>query len=82
VVPLPLVDGEVDLRVLVDTCSVETFAAGGRVVLTNQVFPRSSSRGVALRTLGSPAEIVSLTLRDLTVGDEPDSWQRIPRSVE
>jgi fructan beta-fructosidase len=52
--------------VIVDTCSVEVFSAGGRVVLTNQVFPRATSRGLAITTTGASADIVSLTLRDLT----------------
>jgi fructan beta-fructosidase len=66
VVPLELTDGLVELRVIVDTCSVEVFSAGGRVVLTNQVFPRATSRGLAMTTTGASADIVSLTLRDLT----------------
>ena len=59
-VPLDLPDGALDLRVVVDTCSVEVFAADGRVVLTNQVFPapgstglRSSPRGRLCRCGGS-----------------------------
>jgi sucrose-6-phosphate hydrolase SacC (GH32 family) len=67
VVPLPPADDEIELRVLVDTCSVEVFAADGRAVLTNQVFPRPSSRGLAIVSREGPVEVVSLTLRDLAV---------------
>lgn len=37
-VPLPLAEGTLDLRIVVDTCSVELFADEGCVVVTNQVF--------------------------------------------
>jgi fructan beta-fructosidase len=38
-VAVPLVDGRVALTVWLDTCSVEVFADGGRVVLSYLVFP-------------------------------------------
>ena len=38
-VAVPLLDGEVALTVWLDSCSVEVFADGGRVVLTYLVFP-------------------------------------------
>ncbi len=45
------------LHVLVDTTSVEVFADGGRVVLTDQIFPRPSSRGVGLFATGGAARL-------------------------
>ncbi|HET7734672.1 MAG TPA: GH32 C-terminal domain-containing protein, partial [Nocardioidaceae bacterium] len=67
VVVLPDVDPDdvVEVRVLVDTCSVEVFAAGGTVVLTNLVFPGPDARGVAV-TSGDATVDVEVTLRDLT----------------
>ena len=54
----------VELRVVVDTCSVEVFAGGGTVVLTNQVFPPPAARGFRLT---APAGVdAQVTLRDLT----------------
>jgi sucrose-6-phosphate hydrolase SacC (GH32 family) len=66
VVPVPLHDGEVELHVLVDTCSVEVFTAGGRVVLTDQVFPAPEARGVAVTAQDGPVHVAELSLRDLT----------------
>jgi sucrose-6-phosphate hydrolase SacC (GH32 family) len=65
---LDLPDGALDLRVVVDTCSVEVFAAGGRVVLTNQVFPAPGSAGLTLVASGAPVPVERLLLRDLSAG--------------
>jgi sucrose-6-phosphate hydrolase SacC (GH32 family) len=65
-VAVPVRDGEVEIRLLVDTCSVEVFADGGAVVLTNQVFPMPDASGVALHVVGAPAQVRSVELRDLT----------------
>ena len=55
-----------EVRIVVDTCSVEVFAAGGTVVLTNQVFPAPDARGLQLtKTSGGPAAATA-TLRDLS----------------
>ncbi|HEX4976582.1 MAG TPA: GH32 C-terminal domain-containing protein, partial [Nocardioides sp.] len=66
-VALPrVVPGEpVEVRVVVDTCSVEVFAAGGTVVLTHLVFPGPDARGVSVTAWEGvgPADV---TLRDLT----------------
>lgn len=43
--PLPL-DGPLDLEIWVDSSSVEVFAEGGRVALTDLVFPDLTSDGV------------------------------------
>jgi fructan beta-fructosidase len=45
------------LHVIVDTTSVEVFADGGRVVLTDQIFPSRSSRGVSLFAKGGAARL-------------------------
>lgn len=67
VVVLPDVGGEepAEVRVLVDTCSVEVFAGGGTVVLTNQVFPAADARGIALSARAGTADL-EVRVRDLT----------------
>jgi fructan beta-fructosidase len=37
--PVTPIDGRVEVRVIIDTASVEVFAAGGTAVLTAQIFP-------------------------------------------
>jgi sucrose-6-phosphate hydrolase SacC (GH32 family) len=56
-----------DLRVVVDTCSVELFADDGAVVLTDLVFPRRPVRSpLTLVADGGAVRVRRLTLRDLT----------------
>ncbi|MET8546430.1 GH32 C-terminal domain-containing protein [Kitasatospora sp. NPDC004799] len=57
--------GRLDLRVLVDASSVEVYAGGGRLVLTDQVFPDPSDTGLALYADGGTARADSLTARQL-----------------
>ena len=61
---LPVPDGLVRLRILVDRSVVEVFAGGGRVAITDRVFPDASSTGLSLYAKGGSAHIVSL-----------DAWQ-------
>lgn len=63
-VPLA-VHGELDLRLVVDTCSVEVFADGGRVVLTNQVFPAPGATGLRVYSDGGEALLRELVLAPL-----------------
>lgn len=58
-------DRRVRLHLLVDTTSVEVFADGGRVVLTDQVFPKPDSRGVSLFATGGTARLDSLEAWEL-----------------
>lgn len=53
-------DRPVQLHVLVDATSVEVFAAGGRIVITDQVFPDPRSRGASLFATGGPARLQRL----------------------
>jgi sucrose-6-phosphate hydrolase SacC (GH32 family) len=48
---LDLADVILDLRVLVDTTSVEVFAGGGIVAITEQIFPSPSSTGLVLEAV-------------------------------
>lgn len=61
--PLDLDAGQpLALEVHLDTTSVEVYADGGRVVITDQVFPSSTSDGVALFAEGGTAHLLSLTV--------------------
>lgn len=57
-------EGSVTLRILVDRSVVEVFAGGGRVVLTDRVFPRPESTALSLFERGGTARLKSL-----------DAWQ-------
>jgi len=65
-------DGRLRLRVFVDRSSVEVFASGGRVVLTDRVFPAPTSRRVALEAKGGAARVVSL--RAWPLADVATAW--------
>ncbi|MFI6576271.1 glycoside hydrolase family 32 protein [Nocardiopsis sp. NPDC050513] len=67
-VPLPLEDGALRLRVVVDTSSVEVFAADGRAVLTHLAFPDPSATGVTLYAEGGNGLAEDVTVRPLTPG--------------
>ena len=58
--PLPVENGRVRLRILVDWSSVEVFAGDGRTVITDQIFPAPESEGVELYAKGGAARLVSL----------------------
>jgi fructan beta-fructosidase len=60
--PLALEQGLLRLRVLVDRSSVEVFGGDGRTVISDRIFPRPTSRGVALFAEGGTAELVSLRI--------------------
>jgi len=53
------------LHVIVDATSLEVFADGGRVVLTDQIFPKPASRGVSLFATGGAARLRSLEAWEL-----------------
>jgi fructan beta-fructosidase len=64
--PLDLDAGEpVVLEIHLDTTSVEVYADGGRVVITDQVFPSPGSDGIALFAEGGTAHLRSLTVTQL-----------------
>lgn len=52
VAPLDLAGAPLQLHIFVDSSSVEVFAQGGRVVMTNLVFPKASSIGLSLLASG------------------------------
>ena len=60
--PLDLDEGEpLVLEIHIDTTSLEVYADGGRVVITDQVFPSPASDGIALFAEGGTAHLRSLT---------------------
>lgn len=62
---VPLRDGQLQLRLLVDKSVVEVFAQDGEVTLTDLVFPRQHAGRITLNTGGGPAQITALRLTDL-----------------
>lgn len=62
---LPLNGNSVTLRILVDASSVEVFADGGQVTLTDQIFPTSGGTGVAAYASGGTAVVTSLSATTL-----------------
>jgi beta-fructofuranosidase/levanase len=64
-VPLPLDDGRLRLRVVVDTSSVEVFAADGRATLTDVVFPGPDATGISLYADGGRGSVEDVTVRPL-----------------
>ncbi|MEV7572272.1 glycoside hydrolase family 32 protein [Pseudarthrobacter sp. NPDC089323] len=63
--PLVLEDGVLKLQIVVDHCSVEVFAQGGAVVLTDLVFPGAESQANWLAAAGGRATIQKLTVSTL-----------------
>jgi levanase len=63
--PLTASDGEIRLRILVDWSSVEVFTADGHRVITDQIFPSSTSEGVELFAEGGKVMVDSLTIRQM-----------------
>jgi fructan beta-fructosidase len=53
------------LEIHLDTTSVEVYADGGRVVITDQLFPAPDSEGIALFAEGGTAHLRSLTITQL-----------------
>jgi len=66
--PLSLSDGTLDLQLLVDRSSVEVFAAGGRVAMSNLVYPDPESVAVSLSADGGTAELRRFSVDRITVG--------------
>jgi sucrose-6-phosphate hydrolase SacC (GH32 family) len=60
VASLPLRDGKVKLRILVDRTTVETFGNDGETVIPTCFLPDENDRGLELYATGGTAKIVSL----------------------
>ena len=63
---VPLQNGQLQLRLLVDKSVVEVFAQDGETTLTDLVFPRQHTGRISLSAEGGAAELTALRLRDLS----------------
>jgi Beta-fructosidases (levanase/invertase) len=63
--PLAANNGRVKLHMFVDWSSVEVFADDGRISITDQIFPKPSSDGLALFSNGGMARLISLHIWQL-----------------
>jgi sucrose-6-phosphate hydrolase SacC (GH32 family) len=61
----------IDLRVLVDTTSVEVFAGSGLVSITEQIFPSANSTGLRLESIGGDAVIADLEVFEIVRPPRP-----------
>lgn len=69
--PVDLIDGVLRLRIYVDRSSVEVFAQGGIVTITDQIFPKPSSCEVALYAHNGKGTVESLVICNLGVPTQP-----------
>lgn len=60
--PLSAKEGRVRMRIVVDKSSVEVFGNDGETVLTDLVFPHSSSDGVEVFSNGGSCEVIRLRI--------------------
>ncbi len=58
-------DQPIQLHVFVDATSVEVFTDGGRTMITDQIFPKPTSKGVKLFAKGGEARLRSLEAWEL-----------------
>lgn len=64
--PVDLEDGALKLLIVVDHCSVEVFVQGGKVVLTDLIFPEGSNHENWLSAAGGSATILKLAVTTLS----------------
>jgi levanase/levanbiose-producing levanase len=64
--PVDLENGALKLQIVVDHCSVEVFAQGGNVVLTDLIFPEADNQENWLSAVGGPATILKLGVSTLS----------------
>jgi levanase/levanbiose-producing levanase len=64
--PVDLENGVLKLLIVVDHCSVEVFAQGGKVVLTDLIFPEIENPANWLSAEGGSATILKLAVSTLT----------------
>ena len=71
--PLQAPRGRVRLQIYVDWSSVEVFANGGRVAITDQIFPDPTSDGIAVFSTGGRTTLRSLDIWQLNPIRKPNS---------
>ncbi|TDL31218.1 DUF1080 domain-containing protein [Jeotgalibacillus sp. S-D1] len=64
--PLSVTNGKVKMQVIVDRSSVEVFGTNGETVITDQIFPDPSSKGVEIYSKGGKVTLESLEIYPLT----------------
>ncbi|WP_438876541.1 GH32 C-terminal domain-containing protein, partial [Bacillus cereus group sp. BC55] len=70
IVDLPLEHGQLRLEIVVDRGSVEVFANGGRVALTDLIFPPRDADRVAVFAEHGRATFSGLTVTQLEAGSD------------
>jgi fructan beta-fructosidase len=75
--PLPLENGKIQLQILVDQSSIEVFCNNGKVVMSNQIFPDSTSIGMEIFSDNDNAFIENLSLWKLNPADPNLSAEEI-----
>jgi sucrose-6-phosphate hydrolase SacC (GH32 family) len=63
----PDATGVVKVRVLVDECSVEVYGGEGQVVVSNLIFPSTSSDGLSLTATGGAVELHSVAVMKIAL---------------
>ncbi|RYP54541.1 hypothetical protein DL768_000743 [Monosporascus sp. mg162] len=63
---LPHISDVVQLRVLVDECSVEVYGGEGQAVISDLIFPSTTSDGLSLTTSGGSAVIQAVEVRGIS----------------
>ncbi|KAF7593922.1 hypothetical protein BBP40_010624 [Aspergillus hancockii] len=57
----------VHIRILVDTCSVEVFGGQGEVVISDLIFPSTTSDGLSLEVMGGTATLQSVEVNSISL---------------
>jgi levanase/fructan beta-fructosidase len=60
--PIRATDAGYEITIYVDRCSVEVFAQGGQITLTELIFPAATSTEVSLYASGGTANLTSLNV--------------------
>jgi fructan beta-fructosidase len=63
--PLPIADGKIRLRILLDRCSIEVFANDGQTALSIGVIPADANRRLGLAAHGGTMSVESLDVTEL-----------------
>jgi sucrose-6-phosphate hydrolase SacC (GH32 family) len=63
--PVRSTSGSYDLTIFVDRCSVEVFAQGGLVTMTELIFPAKTSTALSVYATGGTATIDNLQVTQL-----------------
>ena len=62
--PLIVENGFIDMHLFVDNCSAELFASNGQVVMSNQIFPDSTSNKIEFTPLDEDLQVEEFSIWD------------------